>query len=601
MAPKRKGLKEGDVLKSKYKILNKIGEGGMSRVWMASDLEMPNKQWAVKEVDRKAKDPYGDPIEQSLMGEWEILSRIDHPNIVRIVDMEKTSDFIYMIMDHVPGQTLSAVVRQDGPQKESDVQRWMLQICDALSYLHAQNPPIIYRDMKPSNVMLHPDGYVKIIDFGIARTFKGNKSQDTKAFGTDGYAPPEQYQGRGQTDPRSDIYALGATMWHLLAGKAPNQTPIPDVREANPSVGEGFASVIVPKCTKLNREERYQTCDELAADLDRYEQLTRAYRGKQKSKVISFGVTAGLAVVLAIAGFCCLHARDVQITEQYQHWIDLGDTQVKTEPGKASSDTLNWDNLESSPGGAEGSYLQAIKLKPNSVDAYEGLINCYKQDGEFTEEEKKQFDAAYQKNLSELKSSADYSSLCYDIGMLYWNYYSYGASDGQDNQDVRIKAAGDYFKVAAEDGTFKNSSRAKMYANIADFVTNISQQVNEGNDDDQLRETYSNYWANLQDLASHLDTTKSDAEKSVKVRLESCTLIANAMETYMDKFAKVANVSRNDMNAMYETVQTALEQMENEGDLSDKDKQRRTEALSRLKSKVLPKITTVYGTSKSGN
>lgn len=600
MAARRRGLREGDVLKGKYKILNMIGKGGMSRVWMASDLEMPNKQWAVKEVDRNAKDPYGDPIEQSLVGEWEILSRIDHPNIVRIVDMEKTKDFIYMVMDHVPGQTLADVVRKDGPQDEADVQRWMLQICDALSYLHSQNPPIIYRDMKPSNVMLHPDGYVKIIDFGIARTFKGNKSQDTKAFGTDGYAPPEQYQGRGQTDPRSDIYALGATMWHLLAGKAPNESPIPDVRDFNSVVGEGFASVIIPKCTKLNREERYQTCDELAADLDRYEQLTRAYRGKQKGKVISFGVAAGLAVVLTFAGFGFLHARDVQITEQYQHWIDLGNDQVKTNQGAPSGEALKWDNLESDPGGAEGSYLQAIKLKPKAIEAYEGLISCYKQDNEFSEEEKKQFDAAYQKNLSELKTADEYSSLCYDIGMLYWNYYSYGGDD-QDNQDVRIKAAGDYFKIAAEDGTFKNNSRAKMYANIADFVTNISQQVNEGNDDDQLQETYANYWTSLQELAGRLDTSKSDSEKSVKVRLESCVLIANAMETYMDKFAKVADVSRNDMNAMYETVETALQQTENEGDLSDKDKQRRTETLNRMKTKVLPKITTVYGTSKSGN
>ncbi len=311
-------------------------------------------------------------------------------------------------------------------------------------------------------------------------------------------------------------------------------------------------------------------------------------------------MTAGLAVVLTFAGFGFLHARDVQITEQYQHWIDLGNDQVKTNQGTPSGDTLKWDNLESEPGGAEGSYLQAIKLKPKAIEAYEGLINCYKQDNEFSEDEKKQFDAAYQKNLSEVKTSDEYSSLCYDIGMLYWNYYSYGGSD-QDNQDVRIKAAGDYFKIAAEDGTFKNNSRAKMYANIADFVTNISQQVNEGNDDDQLQETYSSYWTNLQELAGRLDTSKSDSEKSVKVRLESCVLIANAMETYMDKFAKVAGVSRNDMNAMYETVEAALQQTENEGDLSDKDKQRRTETLNRMKTKVLPKITTVYGASKSGN
>ena len=183
----------GDVIKGRYKILSVIGKGGMSRVYLAADLQLTNKQWAVKEVDRNATDPTGRPIEQSLASEAELLSKLDHPNIVDIVDIEKTEDFIYVIMDHVEGTSLADVVRREGPQSEEDVQKWMLQVCDALGYLHRQDPPIVYRDMKPSNIMLHPDGYIKLIDLGVAREYKDEARKDTIAFGTTGYAAPEQY------------------------------------------------------------------------------------------------------------------------------------------------------------------------------------------------------------------------------------------------------------------------------------------------------------------------------------------------------------------------------------------------------------------------
>ena len=290
----------GDVIKGQYKILQIIGSGGMSRVYLASDLQLTNKMWAIKEVDRHATDPVGRPIEQSLAREADLLSKLNHPNIVDIVNIEKTDDFIYVVEDYVEGDTLDAEVRKEGPQSEEDVQRWMLQICDALGYLHEQNPPIIYRDMKPKNIMLHPDGYIKLIDLGVAREYVDDASRtDTVAFGTEGYAAPEQYGAKTQTDARTDIYGIGATMWHLLAGGAPPmEFPLPDVRTANPNVSEGFANIIA-RCCKLDRAERYQSCEELAVDLERYEELTAEYRARQAKKVRTFagcavgGVTTG--------------------------------------------------------------------------------------------------------------------------------------------------------------------------------------------------------------------------------------------------------------------------------------------------------------------
>ena len=144
---------------------------------------------------------------------------LDYPAFPRIVDIIETEDCLYLVMDYIEGQTLEQVLKEQGPQDERIVAEWAIEICKALSYLHSQNPPIVYRDMKPSNIIRKPDGNLKIIDFGTARVFNSEKDNDTIALGTKGFAPPEQYSGR--TDARSDIYALGMTMKYLITGINP--------------------------------------------------------------------------------------------------------------------------------------------------------------------------------------------------------------------------------------------------------------------------------------------------------------------------------------------------------------------------------------------
>lgn len=565
MVAKREGLRKGDVLKNRYEILGLIGEGGMSRVFLAADRQLKNKQWAIKEVDRHATDPSGRPIEQSLASEADILSRLKHQNIVDIVDIEKTHDFVYVVMDHVPGETLAELVRREGPQSEEDVQKWMLQVCDALGYLHAQEPPIIYRDMKPANVMLHPDGYVKIIDFGVSREYKEQATKDTLPFGTEGYAPPEQH-GQGQTDARSDIYAVGATMWHLLAGKAPSECPIPDVSQENPMVGEGFAGVIIPRCTKLDRPLRYQSCDELAADLEIYEELTREYRSKQKRKVISFAVTGVLAVVLAVTGFGLLGARDSIVRENYDYQMALGQDQMRTDPVAA-----------------EDAFKNAISRYPGNVEAYEKLIECYKVDGAFDTDEKKQFDEVYQANLQELRKSDRFGELSYEIGRLYWSFYTY-----DESQEARIKASAEYFSNAVQDKSLSDDNadmynHALTYNGIAQFTANIANAVVQGDDDKEL---YAEYWADLLELNGLIE-----AESIEKVKLENCTLIANALETYMNKFVDVVEVDKNEMSSVYKNL---LEELKALHTTSDETTRQRDEIVARLETKVDTSLETAY-------
>lgn len=199
-----------DVIANKYHVLSLLGKGGMSTVYLAKDLRI-QAWWAIKEVVKK-----NDVYENSLRMEADLILKLDHPALPRIVDIFENEQTICLVMDYIEGKPLS----QMGKQSEATVYAYALQIAEALQYLHSQNPPIIYRDMKPENVMVKSDGTIKIIDFGTARIYKEHKRKDTVVLGTSGYAPWEQYIH--QSDARSDIYALGMTMYFMLTQNHPH-------------------------------------------------------------------------------------------------------------------------------------------------------------------------------------------------------------------------------------------------------------------------------------------------------------------------------------------------------------------------------------------
>ena len=162
-----------------------------------------------------------------------------------------------------------------GAQPADKVIEWGKQMCNVLDYLHSQNPSLIYRDMKPANIILKPDGTIKLIDFGIMRTYKRNQSSDTCCLGTKGYAAPEQFGG-SQTDARTDIFGLGMTMFRLVTGINPAEPPyeVKPIRLVNPNLPQGL-EYIISKCTQPNPEERYQTCDDLMDDMNNYLNLPK--------------------------------------------------------------------------------------------------------------------------------------------------------------------------------------------------------------------------------------------------------------------------------------------------------------------------------------
>ncbi|NTV99927.1 MAG: protein kinase [Oscillochloris sp.] len=255
-----------------YTVLNLIGRGGMGavyRVQRASDATI----WALKEMR-----PQGDlnPDEQAdnrrlFLQEAALLRSLAFPNLPVVADLFEYDGRPTLVMEYVPGKTLEDRIHEaNAPLLEQQVLGYGIQLCRVLHYLHSSDPPIIYRDLKPSNVMLTPSGVLKLIDFGVARTHKKGKSKDTIAMGSAGYAPPEQY-GKGQTDARSDVYALGATLLHLLTNlpPVPLQTPQPgSIHKLNPSVDSHTEAVII-KAMSLQREQRFAGCAEMEQALVR--------------------------------------------------------------------------------------------------------------------------------------------------------------------------------------------------------------------------------------------------------------------------------------------------------------------------------------------
>ena len=251
------------LIKNRYEVLGVIGKGGMGRVYKVADRSQRGKVLAVKEL--KTGTLSQERAEESLalfQTEARILARLTHRNLPKVHDYFSQGSSHYIVMEYIRGKTLEQLLRARAgkPVDERLALSWALQISRAMHFLSVQKPrPIVFRDLKPSNIMITREGGVKLIDFGIARFFKLHQTEDTYVYGTPGYAAPEQY-GTGQTDVRSDIFSLGATLHHCLTGRNPSESPLdfPDVRSLNPKVSRETAA-IVGKALEQDRGKRFQT------------------------------------------------------------------------------------------------------------------------------------------------------------------------------------------------------------------------------------------------------------------------------------------------------------------------------------------------------
>lgn len=264
-------LPSNTILQERYQILNVHGLGGMGAVYRARDLRFSsvNKIVAVKEMNNAAPDPRLRRISiQNFEREANILASLSHPAIPKIFDYFSEGQRSYLILEFIEGQTLEDILEdQRQPLDLEEVVDWGIQICDVLTYLHGNEPPVIFRDIKPGNLMLRHDGRIMVIDFGIAKVFE--HGQRGTMIGTEGYSPPEQY--RGIAEPRGDLYALAATMHHLLTNRDPRLEPPFTFHERpmrlfNPEVPEALDSILA-KALAYDVQERYSSASEMAIAL----------------------------------------------------------------------------------------------------------------------------------------------------------------------------------------------------------------------------------------------------------------------------------------------------------------------------------------------
>src|SRR5512138_787147 len=255
-------LQAGAKLANRYAIQEVVGLGGMGSVYRARDMHFPNvtKLVAVKEMINSAPDPLvRETIVQNFEREANLLATLHHPSIPRIYDYFTLDSRSYLVLEFIHGKDMEAIINDtNGFLSEEQVLGWAMQLCDVLTFLHAHKPdPIIFRDMKPSNIMINSAGGVVLVDFGIARTFQ--TGQKGTMIGTEGYSPPEQY--RGEASPTADLYALGATIHHALTRRDPRLEPPfsfaeRPVRKINPRVSPELETV-VNTALAYNPEERF--------------------------------------------------------------------------------------------------------------------------------------------------------------------------------------------------------------------------------------------------------------------------------------------------------------------------------------------------------
>jgi eukaryotic-like serine/threonine-protein kinase len=313
------------LLKDRYLIAGPIGQGGMGAVYRAEDTLLAGRICAVKEI---APEP--DVGEDSLAQlqaqfrrEASVLARMDHPNLPKVSDYFTQDDREYLVMDYVPGQNLKEIVDQsladDRFLDESQVLDWAAQLCGALTYLHTQDPPVLHRDVKPSNIKLTPSGLIKLVDFGLVKLLTTDEARTVTVVqgqGTAAYTPLEQYGGDdSHTDTRTDIYAVGATVYHLLTGRSPATARerflrpgalIPP-REVNPHVSPGVEQAVL-QALSLHPRDRQATIDEFATALRRAQVspvlapfiLTESELRATWRKNVPLVIAAAILIVLAI-------------------------------------------------------------------------------------------------------------------------------------------------------------------------------------------------------------------------------------------------------------------------------------------------------------
>lgn len=497
-----------EIIDSKYEILKLLNTGGMnSAIYLALDKKL-NRQWAIKKVRKSSSQ-----TTSMLMAEASIMKNLDHPMLPRIVGIEEDPKFFYIIMDFVQGENLKTVVASSGPQAQDTVVSWGVKLCDVLTYLHGKG--IVYRDMKPANIMLSPDGNIKLIDFGIAREYKENASEDTTALGTEGYAAPEQYEGKGQTDARTDVYGMGITLFQLLTGVNPSsyQENIFSIRLQNPNLSSGLDKIIL-KCTNKDPKKRYQSTEELKKALLNYRKLDDKFLKKQKKVIKKFFTLLGLSTLCFVIAGGSFIASYFQKNNRYSALLS-------GVPSKAN-------------------IIKAIDVKPSEAAGYVALLNYYGK--EIDQNELSEFSHIYGEHREDITDIEDVSMIA---GEKILGSYS------EKSIRAKLVAGEPYFNAAS-----KKYSSAKIYVSMAEFYRAYIMQDDSAIVKEPSKKDYEKLLRGMSDILK--ENEKLDSDDKHSIMLASDQLILGLLSENADSMRE-QKISKSDLTSIVSSVEKNID------------------------------------------
>ena len=534
-----------DIIDSKYEILKLLNTGGMnSAIYLALDKKL-NRQWAIKKVRKSSSQ-----TTSMLMAEASIMKNLDHPMLPRIVGIEEDPKFFYIIMDFVQGENLKTVVTSSGPQAQDTVVSWGVKLCDVLTYLHGKG--IVYRDMKPANIMLSPDGNIKLIDFGIAREYKENASEDTTALGTEGYAAPEQYEGKGQTDARTDVYGMGITLFQLLTGVNPSsyQENIFSIRLQNPNLSSGLDKIIL-KCTNKDPKKRYQSTEELKKALLNYRKLDDKFLKKQKKVIKKFFTLLGLSTLCFVIAGGSFIASYFQKNNRYSALLS-------GVPSKAN-------------------IIKAIDVKPSETAGYVALLNYYGK--EIDQNELSEFSHIYGEHREDITDIEDVSMIA---GEKILGSYS------EKSIRAKLVAGEPYFNAAS-----KKYSSAKIYVSMAEFYRAYIMQDDSAIVKEPSKKDYEKLLRGMNDILK--ENEKLDSDDKHSIMLASDQLILGLLSENADSMRE-QKISKSDLTSIVSDVEKNLDSINTRVKVLKEKK----EAVKAFVVTAKEKIELAYNTPKEG-
>ncbi|MGN0517992.1 MAG: protein kinase [Acutalibacteraceae bacterium] len=545
-------LEIGTLVDGKYRILDVVGHGGMSVVYLARN-ERANKTWAIKEV-RKTGTEDLEVKQNSLIAETEMLKKLSHKYLPTIVDVIETDETYLVVMDYIEGKDLGKILKESGAQDQEKVIEWAKELCDVLGYLHTRTPPIIYRDLKPANIMLKPDGKIILIDFGTAREIKVKDANDTVSLGTRGYAAPEQFGANAKTDARTDIYCLGATIYHLVTNHNPATEPyvMEPIRQRIPTLSGGLEKIIL-KCTQPRPQDRYQSCAEVMYALENYEREDEDHKRKQKKKLAGF-------IASIVMMFVCLGVTIFGYSSAEKVKASNYDLQI-----------LMADDVSLDKETRIKYYMNAIEVDPTETTAYNSMVELFlssnEDNGRLTEDEIVYFsnlkvgldvmdNGIYQRTIQpfeELKSNpSNYAEVCYNIGMAYWYDYATEASR-------KIEAIG-WFKDVIEYGNENDENYSYSLAKIYYEIGSCKKAIKDTNRIPEKNDGYEELWTIIQGLQTSCAELDDDEAKVLgweEIRYEidyESTNLANLVGVTQTEFNNMLDAIKSDAEALNATT-----------------------------------------------